>query len=411
MIKNIKTTAYAGKMPRLSTGAAALFCGITLCCLACHARAQTAPPQAAPASPSPLAAAQSVSEPLTAPVGNWITDSKSGCKLFTRRPIEGMSVDWSGTCDDAGQASGHGTVSYFRNGAKEAVCNGNFRNGLLEGLTHCTFKEGAKYDVEYKAGQFNGKGRYVEANGDYYEGDFAPGGRNGHIVGQEHHGDALCKVDGEYRKNDLYYGEINCDDGSMAKGYFTSNRLSKGLIVHKDGSRQEGEFDAQVHLIKSYPVTAPLTPEELARFNATLANGKPAQIYYLAGQFARQGHTAESEQLYQKLVDDFPDDVYTAKAIDRMDHAYTVVGARAGGQSARAQEQHDSCIALCQSQAQQCNADALSGAMPGATQAVTGAMSGSGSLTGMLSGLGSVLMSSTKDCDTPLRACVAACPP
>ncbi len=447
MIKIINRIAYAHCKPIVLAALAS----ISLCVFAQNALYKIDPPAATPAP----TASDSVSTPILTPVGNWIADTQSGCKVFTLRPLDGLSIEWTGRCDSAGQATGPGTVTYMRNGVKDGavmgvavlghmegkaeliaangvtysgelkegrlegpgtltmpnrgVCNGIFLKGLLEGQTHCSFNNGGKYDGEFKAGQINGKGRFVEPNGDYYDGDFAPAGRNGHIVGQEHRGAVICKLEGEYRKNELYYGEISCEDGSTARGYFSSNRLTKGLITLKDGSRQEGEFDAQIHLIKSYPVTAPLTPEEQARFNNTLTNGKPAQIYYLAGQLSRQGHIEESDQLYQKLVDDYPDDVYTAKAIDRMDHADSTIGSRATAQSARSQEQHNSCVALCLSQSQQCNADAVSSAMPGATQAVTGA--GSGNLAGVLSGLGSVLMNGNKDCDTPLRACKAACPP
>jgi hypothetical protein len=394
-------------------------------------------------------------ETTTIPPGHWVTDSKSGCQIFTRRPPDGLSIEWSGSCNNASYATGHGTVTYYHNGVKEAavtgeavqgkmegkarlvaatgatsegelkegyfegagtismpdkgVCEGTFRRGRLEGPTHCTFKNGAKYDGEFKAGQINGKGRYVEPNGDYYDGEYSATGRNGHITGREHRGAAICKLDGEYRMDRFYYGDISCDDGSTVKGYFTNNRLSRGALILKDGTRQEGDFDMQGHLVRSYSVVAPLTPEEQARFDNTLANGKPAQIYFLAGQMARQGHTEESDRLYQKLVDDYPDDVYTAKAIDRLDHGDPVTASRGVGQSGHTQEQHNSCFALCDSQSRQCNADAVSGAMPGATQGVTGAASGN--VMGMLSGLGSVLMNSSKDCDTPLRACKAACPP
>ncbi len=162
-----------------------------------------------------------------------------------------------------------------------------------------------------------------------------------------------------------------------------------------------------------------LSEGDMAHFKSTLANGKPAQLYFLATEMGNAGHQDLALQLYQRLVDKYPDDVYTAKAIEKMDHGFQPVAGRvtptSGGgtgfspqQLAHAKEAHDACQALCESQSRECNGQALGSAASSAMGYVSSVISGDA--MGMLSNLGGAVVGAAKDCDTPLRACIAACP-
>lgn len=164
------------------------------------------------------------------------------------------------------------------------------------------------------------------------------------------------------------------------------------------------------------PMSPPLPADEKAHFKKILDNGKPAQLYYLATVMTHEGHPDLAMELYQKLVDKYPDDIYTAKAIEKMDRGSQPSSGGNSNPAARGlapqevahiKEAHDACVALCESQAKQCNNDVLA---TGASS-TAGAMNSifSGDAMGMLSNMGR-LAAGSKDCDTPLRACEAACP-
>ncbi len=166
------------------------------------------------------------------------------------------------------------------------------------------------------------------------------------------------------------------------------------------------------------PVSAPLPADEEAHFRETLAHGKPAQLYFLAMEMTHGGHEDLAIKLYQKLVDKYPDDIYTAKAIEKMDRGLQPRGGAMGSigtgsgstsqQVAHIKEAHDACVALCDSQARQCNTDILRAAGSSAASAMNSIISGD--VFGMLSNMGGTAVAGARDCDSPLRACLVTCP-
>jgi len=78
----------------------------------------------------------------------WITDAKSGCKIWDPAPEPQETVNWSGACT-GGLATGKGTVQWFENG-----------------------KPGDRYIGEYQGGKRNGHGVAIFSNGTRIEGDW-----------------------------------------------------------------------------------------------------------------------------------------------------------------------------------------------------------------------------------------------
>ena len=76
----------------------------------------------------------------------WITDAKTGCKVWNSNPADNESITWSGGCKD-GLADGQGTVQWFRGE-----------------------KPGARYEGTMVDGKESGHGVYTFANGQRYEG-------------------------------------------------------------------------------------------------------------------------------------------------------------------------------------------------------------------------------------------------
>jgi hypothetical protein len=78
----------------------------------------------------------------------WITDSKTGCKVWNPAPQARETIRWSGRCD-AGYAQGKGTLQWYENG-----------------------KPGDRYVGEYQGGKRNGHGVVMMGNGTRIEGDW-----------------------------------------------------------------------------------------------------------------------------------------------------------------------------------------------------------------------------------------------
>jgi hypothetical protein len=78
----------------------------------------------------------------------WITDSKTGCKVWNPAPQAHETIHWSGSCD-SGYAQGNGTVQWYENG-----------------------KPGDRYVGDYQGGKRNGHGVVTMSNGTRIEGDW-----------------------------------------------------------------------------------------------------------------------------------------------------------------------------------------------------------------------------------------------
>jgi uncharacterized membrane protein len=96
-----------------------------------------------------------------------------------------------------------------------------------------------------------------------------------------------------------------------------------------------------------------LSPEQQTRYNTTLSKGRPAQIYSLALDMMAVGRPDLSDKLFQTLIDRFPDDPYTAKAIDRRDALRSAVKQQQGA----AAQQHAQAQQRARAQADQAQID------------------------------------------------------
>jgi hypothetical protein len=114
----------------------------------------------------------------------WISDVNSSCQVWNPAPVSDESIKWTGSCSN-GKATGKGILQWYRNGKPTGRYEGQYRNGHMD----------------------DGKGLYVFANGDVYEGDFVDGKRTGKGKDTLHNGDVYEGefVDSEWNgKGDLY---------------------------------------------------------------------------------------------------------------------------------------------------------------------------------------------------------------
>ncbi len=145
-----------------------------------------------------------------------------------------------------------------------AEYEGNFRNGLLDGIGSLRWSDGAFYRGEFQRGLMHGYGVLEYGNGEYYEGEFRDGVEHGKGVLTYANGDRVegnfvrGRVTGagvlSYTNGDRYEGEfkgnlfdgsgaLTQSDGAQYIGQFSGGRFhGDGVFVTSQGERYEGEF-------------------------------------------------------------------------------------------------------------------------------------------------------------------------
>jgi hypothetical protein len=83
---------------------------------------------------------------------HWIKDTAKNCWAANPDPETGESVAWTGACA-GGLVNGEGTLTWYLNGRLVGRDEGTFRNGELSGHGRFTQANGASFE-----GEFPGKG-------------------------------------------------------------------------------------------------------------------------------------------------------------------------------------------------------------------------------------------------------------
>jgi len=112
---------------------------------------------------------------------------------------------------------------------------------------------------------------------------------------------------------------------------------------------------------------AAVEADQQARYDRVIKTGRPAQLYSLAGHMEDEGRPDLAANLYQALIDKFPDDPYTAKAIDKEDAARAAAAQQqqqaqdpAGQTAANAASPQavEACLQQCSTTLSSCKSDA-----------------------------------------------------
>ena len=148
---------------------------------------------------------------------DWLTDAKTGCKVFNFNPQPNEAIEYSGNCVD-GFAEGVGTVIWKRDGAIFEKYEGTFKKGKSYGQGTLTYKSGNRYEGEIKDGNRNGYGVWTFVTGEKYVGEFKDG-----------------KISGG--------GITTFPNGNRYIGEYKDNKLSgQGTLTFADRSRYVGDF-------------------------------------------------------------------------------------------------------------------------------------------------------------------------
>jgi len=114
--------------------------------------------------------------PGVAMAGDWIADTKTGCKVWNPHPSPGETVNWSGTCKD-GFAEGKGFLNWLRGGKPYERDEGAWHSGRQSGEGSQTWP-GGHYSGQLADGLPHGQGLLVSGEAQY-NGAFLNGVPNG----------------------------------------------------------------------------------------------------------------------------------------------------------------------------------------------------------------------------------------
>lgn len=120
------------------------------------------------------------------------------------------------------------------------VYEGDFVNGIREGIGKLKFNDGTVYEGEFKKGQFNGKGILKFCDNKQYEGEFKDGKMNGQGTFTWENG---SKYIGEYVNGFKQgYGSFYWNDDQYYDGYWMNNKQHGEGCLHLNDKQLKGQF-------------------------------------------------------------------------------------------------------------------------------------------------------------------------
>lgn len=127
-----------------------------------------------------LIAAASARAQAPPPGPGWITDTRTGCRIWNTNPKPNLTVSWSGPCQNR-VAQGHGVLQWFANDRPADRYEGDLVAGKFDGQGSYISADGFRYAGGWRDGRANGRGELTTKNGDFsgtwIEGCFRDGDR------------------------------------------------------------------------------------------------------------------------------------------------------------------------------------------------------------------------------------------
>ena len=156
----------------------------------------------------------------------WITDSRTGCRVWNSYPHPpNEAVSWSGSCVN-GMAQGPGVVQWFKDGKPSEGGHVEFRNGKMNGHGVYTAEDGSRYDGEMRNNMANGHGIATLANGSRYEGEYRDNKRNGRGLQTYANGDRYEGEWHDHKSNGA--GKLTFVSGEVYNGFWTEGCFRDG---------------------------------------------------------------------------------------------------------------------------------------------------------------------------------------
>jgi hypothetical protein len=152
---------------------------------------------------------------------------------------EGQAGEYVGERNAAGEMEGRGKYVY----ADGAVYEGEWKADKKEGRGIFRSSSGAVYEGEYKAGEKEGRGIFRWANGNVYEGEYKAGKREGRGIFRWANGNVY---EGEYKADEREgRGIERAANGDVYEGEFKAGkREGQGTYLCADGRIEVGFYKA-----------------------------------------------------------------------------------------------------------------------------------------------------------------------
>jgi tetratricopeptide (TPR) repeat protein len=195
----------------------------------------------------------------------------------------------------------------------------------------------------------------------------------------------------------------------------------RGLALPRPDKMNDSNWEKATALFQSVSPewqthNAATRADQQARYDKVMNGGRPAQLYALAGQLQAEGRPEMAADLYQALIDNFPDDPYTAKAIDKqeaMRAAAQQPAQPAAGQPAATDAAQQQAMADCQQQCSAaltaCKNDAKGQVQTGVAMGVLGKLLKTTSVADSVTSVGSSAIDSFGACNDAYTSCTADC--
>jgi len=155
------------------------------------------------------------------------------------RSGEGMAGEYVGERNAAGEREGRGKVVY----ANGDVYEGEYKAGKMEGRGIYRSASGDVYEGEFKADKKEGRGIYQYADGSVYEGEYKADEFEGRGIERSANGDVY---EGEWKAGERKgRGIYRFANGHVYEGEFKAGKSEgRGISRYADGNVYEGEWKA-----------------------------------------------------------------------------------------------------------------------------------------------------------------------
>jgi radial spoke head protein 1 len=137
----------------------------------------------------------------------------------------------------AGVRQGKGKYTFQRGG----YYDGEYVDNKKHGKGVMKFPDGGVYEGDWVEDKMHGKGFYTYGNGDMYEGEFVAGRKEGQ--GSYFHAAVETQFIGEWKGGSFVKGLWLHKDGSRFEGDFRESHPTSGLFTFRGpGLQQKGDF-------------------------------------------------------------------------------------------------------------------------------------------------------------------------
>ena len=176
----------------------------------------------------------------------WIADPITGCKYYTHHNHEHRSAHWDGECLE-GMMHGYGNLIVYEDDRPNYRFRGTLKRGMVEGFgTLVSLDDGDVFEGNFSEGLIDGLGHLFNDDGDHYQGGFKKGVKEGYGTLWYEPDHAIFKYSGLW-ENGLKHGKGNT--------YFRDGHVQEELYSYGKRLTDKGQQDEIKKVPKNILIT------------------------------------------------------------------------------------------------------------------------------------------------------------